>query len=165
MPLRGLRGSQRCESLRAALAKAAHLWKRKEMLPDLSVAPHWPEQRPRMPCETHQDALRIIAEIRRMICAYRREEVRDWRYKHATEECIVNVVAGLIADARAIDKLHEAASNDATRLAEQNTTLRERLAESKRPFSAQMEMQNRRIIALTAELDELRFQLKASEKP
>jgi hypothetical protein len=125
------------------------------MLPDLSVPPHWPAQLPVAPCETHQDALRILNQIRGKIIAYRYKE-KDWRFKHAQEAHIVNVVTGLIADAEAIDALHDAANNDATRLADENMRLRDELAEHKRPFSAQMEMQNRRIIALTAELDKLR---------
>lgn len=126
------------------------------MLPDLHVAPHWPLMQAPTPCETHQDATRILNEIRGKIVAYRRE-CKDWRYEHAQTDYIVNVVAGLIADARAIDALHEASAKAEDRLEERIKALESKLAESKRPFSAQMEMQNRRIIALTAELDKLRL--------
>jgi hypothetical protein len=129
----------------------------KVMLPDLTVAPHWPLQVANDPVVTAQDAIKALAEIRAMICRYRREDVRDWRYKHAQEAHIVNVVAGLIADATAIDKLHDAANNDATRLSDENIRLRDELAEHKRPMTAQMLMQNRRIIALTEELDKLKL--------
>ncbi len=128
------------------------------MLPDLSVPLHWPLMQEQKPCETHQDAVKILNEIRQLIVAYRRGQVRDWRYKHAQTEYIVNVVAGLIADAKAIDKLHHAANKAATKLEEQVAQLKSNLEESKRPFTAQMTMQNRRIIALTEELDRLRLE-------
>lgn len=126
------------------------------MLPDLHVAPHWPLMQAPKPCETHQDATRILNEIRQLIVAYRRSQVRDWRYKHAQTDYLVNVVAGLIADATVIDKLHHASDKAATKLEDEVQRLKSDLAESERPFSAQMEMQNRRIIALTSELDQLR---------
>lgn len=97
----------------------------------------------------------MLNRIRGMIIAYRFER-KDWRFKHAQEDCLINVVAGLLADARAIDEHADSAEDDATRLALQVTKLTDDLAEAKRPFSAQMEMQNRRIIALTAELDRLK---------
>lgn len=126
------------------------------MLPDLSVPPHWPEQRRGAAPETQQDAIKLLAQIRALIVSYRCKGVKDWRRTHARTADIIDVVNGVLADALAIDALHAAADKDATRLAEKNEELREKLAESKRPFSAQMEMQNRRIIALTAELDLLR---------
>lgn len=118
---------------------------------------HWPAMvaAPVLPGE--RAATRALCEVRKLIVEYHKSQHCDWRPHHARTDYIVNVVAGLIADAKAIDALHAASDKRLRKLEEENARLREQLAESKRPFSAQMEMQNRRIIALTAELDALRI--------
>ena len=128
------------------------------MLPDLHVAPHWPRMQAPKPCETHQDAVRILNEIRQMIVVYRRGQVRDWRLEHAQTDYIVNVIAGLIADATVIDALHDRSHKDAARLEERVQKLEADLEGAKRPFAAQMEMQNRRITDLTFQLERLQVQ-------
>lgn len=125
------------------------------MLPDLTVPPHWPAMRPNEPIEGPQDAIKALAEIRRLIVAYRRESDKDWRVKHAREQHIVNVVAGLIADARAIDALHDAAQKGLAPLKDEIERLKSDLAEKKRPLEPQMEMQNRRITALNSQVADL----------
>lgn len=130
------------------------------MLPDLSVPPHWPEKIPASPCDTHQDAVRILHELRQMIVRYRRKHDRDWRVRHAQTEYIVNVVAGLIADARAIDRLHAATFHENLRLTEQVKKLKADVDEGRRPFTAQMEMQNRRITALNEQIQRMRLGLE-----
>jgi hypothetical protein len=103
-----------------------------------------------------QAAVRALAEVRRLIVAYRKDEFEDWRVDHAQTDYIVNVVAGLIADAEAIDALHLESDRQVTPLREKIIALEEQLAESKRPFTAQMEMQNNRIIGLNAEIERLK---------
>jgi hypothetical protein len=119
---------------------------------------HWPKMQGDPIERTEQDAIRALTAVRKMIVAYwdRDKLVDDWRPAFAQSAGIVDVVAGLIADAIAIDELRERADSRARKLGEENERLKEALAESKRPFSAQMEMQNRRIIALTEELDLLK---------
>lgn len=116
---------------------------------------HWPKMLAMPACPPEQGAVRALAEVRRMIVAYRSLEDDDWRYQHAQSDYIVNVVGGLIADAMAIDALALADHQEVQPLRDRIASLKEELAESKRPFTAQMEMQNRRIIALTAEVDRL----------
>lgn len=101
-----------------------------------------------------QSAIKALAEVRRLIVTYRRR-VDDWRIEHAQAAPIVDVVAGLIADAETIDALYWKHDGRERKLQERIVKLEYDLAESKRPFTAQMDMQNRRIIALTAELDRL----------
>lgn len=121
---------------------------------------HWPKMRSGSDSGGEQSAVRVLAEVRRMIVAYRKRIDQDWRQHHAETAPLVDVVGGLIADAEAINMLHEQELRANTPLREKVEKLRDELAESKRPFSAQMEMQNRRIIALTAELDVLRLGIK-----
>lgn len=118
---------------------------------------HWPLMLPPPKQFDEQTAVRILADVRRLIVEYRKRRDKDWRVSHAQSDSLVNVVAGLIADAEAIGDLFDQTESRSGKLEEANRKLRDELAESKRPFSAQMEMQNRRIIALTAELDQLRM--------
>ena len=123
---------------------------------------HWPAMLTAPADPEEQAATRALAEVRRLIVAFHKKEDGDWRVEHARSDYIVNVVAGLIADAEAIYALHTASDREVTPLRERIAKLEEALAESKRPFSAQMEMQNRRIIALTAEVDRLTIALSAT---
>lgn len=118
---------------------------------------HWPKMLAAPAAELdEQDAVRALAAVRRLIVAYRKHaDCKDWRTHHAQTDCIVNVVAGLIADAQAIDALHLASDRAVTPLREQIATLKAQLAESRRPFTAQMAMQNNRIIGLNAEIERL----------
>jgi hypothetical protein len=115
---------------------------------------HWPKMIGGVQVGGEQAATKALADVRGLIIAYRkRADCEDWRTPHAKTAPIVDVVAGLIADAEAIDGLFKHADARVRPLEDQVAKLREELAESKRPFSAQMEMQNRRIIDLTAKLD------------
>jgi hypothetical protein len=116
---------------------------------------HWPKMQDAPAIIDEQTAVRALAEVRRLIVAYRKKEYEDWRVDHARTDNIVNVVAGLIADASAIDALQARALRETEPLRDKIAELKDQLAESKRPFSAQMEMQNKRIIGLTAEIDRL----------
>lgn len=125
---------------------------------------HWPKMLAAPGDGTHeQQAVRALAEVRRLIVAYRKQGdgYDDWRVTHARTDYIVNVVAGLIADAKAIDALHHAADRKVTPLREEIAQLKEALAESKRPFTAQMEMQNNRIIGLNQQIEGLTAELAA----
>jgi hypothetical protein len=118
---------------------------------------HWPKMLAApVSGSDEQAAVRALAEVRRLIVAYRKDEFEDWRVDHAQTDYIVNVVAGLIADAEAIDALHLESDRQVTPLREKIIALEEQLAESKRPFTAQMEMQNNRIIGLNAEIERLK---------
>ena len=125
-----------------------------EMIED-GMPEHWPKMLGDKDDPDVQSATRVLAKVRSMIIDYRKRRYHDWRIQHAQSSTLVDVVAGLIADAEAIDRLFDEADKRARKLQDENSRLREELAESKRPFSAQMEMQNRRIIALTNELDRL----------
>ena len=124
---------------------------------------HWPKMFEGPYDFGDQSLIRCINQLRRMIVDYRKRADDDWRVHHAREDHIINVVAGLIADAEAMDALYDAADKVAEPLRKKIESLEEQLAESKRPFTAQMEMQNRRIIALTAELDQIKETLKGMQ--
>lgn len=119
---------------------------------------HWPKMLAAPNGDSpEQSAIRALAEVRRLIVAYRRtDDYEDWRANHARTDYIVNVVAGLIADAKAIDALYTIADRQVTPLRARIAELEEALAESRRPFTAQMEMQNKRIIGLNAEIERLK---------
>ena len=117
---------------------------------------HWPAMVATDALGGEQAAVRALAEVRRLIVAYHKRGHCDWRPHHARTDSIVNVVAGLVADAEATNALYDSIDKNLRPLEEENKRLREALAESKRPFTAQMEMQNRRIIELTAQLDKAR---------
>ena len=130
---------------------------------------HWPAMLA-VPesAQTEQGAIRALAEVRRLIVAYRKSDVPedlDWRVHHARTDYIVNVVAGLIADAKAIDAFNDSTTRETEPLRDRIKALEEKLAESKRPFTAQMRMQNNRIIGLTAEVDRLTTELRRVRTP
>lgn len=104
-----------------------------------------------------QQAVRVLAAIRMTIVEYRMTQADDWRVDHARTASMIDVIGGLIADSKATDAHWRAADKTVVPLRDEISRLKDELAESKRPFSAQMEMQNRRIIALTAEVDRLRI--------
>lgn len=111
-----------------------------------------------------QGATRALAEVRRRIVEYRKSEGGewdDWRIQHAQTDSIENVVGGLIADAAAYLKAYEQSYQATSPLSEEIAKLKDELAESKRPFSAQMEMQNRRIIDLNGQVERLTAALEA----
>lgn len=110
-------------------------------------------------------AIRGLAEVRRLIAAYWQQTECDWRPDFALTAPIADVVRGLIADAEVTDRCFEDAQKRNDPLHDEITSLKEALAESKRPFSAQMEMQNRRIIDLTAQLDRLKDELSRRTEP
>lgn len=121
---------------------------------------HWPKMLNGSDAPGEQSAVRVLAEIRHMIVSYRkRSTVADecWRSHHAETAPLVDVVGGLIADADVIDMMYKQVDKEVTPLKERIKKLQDDLEESKRPFTAQMLMQNRRIIALTEELDKLRL--------
>lgn len=125
---------------------------------------HWPKMLAPTPVENEQTATRALAVVRQLIVAYYEEGPCDWRPRHAKTDYIVNVVAGLIADSRAVNALYERGEKQLRPLEDQIEQLREELAESKRPFTAQMVMQNRRIIALNSEVDALKLKLLLSRE-
>lgn len=133
------------------------------MLPDMNVPVHWPKMCGEPDDHTPQAAIRALNVVRALIVKYRREQDGDWRVNHAQSAPICDVVSGLIADATAIDELHEAADAEAERLGKENERLREELEEAKRPFTAQMTMLNRRIIDLNEKL--LMAEMKLEQKP
>lgn len=133
---------------------------------DLSVPHHWPKTVREPEGSDEQSAVKALAEVRRLIVVYRKSaDAQDWRTPHAQESHIVNVVGGLIADAKAIDELFAAADRRVRPLEEEVERLRGELAESKRPFTAQMTMQNNRIVALNAEVDRLSGLLRERSQP
>lgn len=126
------------------------------MISDL-MPPHWPKMLAKARLDDERSAIKALAEVRRLIVEYRKDD--EWRCHHARTDHIINVVAGLIADAIAIDAHSLAEHRLIEPMREKMASLKEQLAESKRPFTAQMEMQNNRIIGLTAEVDRLRAML------
>lgn len=69
-------------------------------------------------------------------------------------------MGGLIADAKAIEDELLSTDERIAPLEKENERLKEELEEAKRPFTAQMTMQNRRIIALNERILELEMQLE-----
>ena len=120
---------------------------------------HWPKMIGGIEPPGEQSATQVLAQARSMIVACHERQgfgQEDWRAEHARTAHFLDVLGGLIADNEAIYEMYAKADKIVGPLREEIETLREALAESKRPLSAQMEMQNRRIIALTAELDRLK---------
>lgn len=137
------------------------------MLSDLKPV-HWPAMQKVPEDGTPQGAIKALAAVRELVVQYRRDSDNcdpslggDWHVHHAQTAPIIDVIAGLIADAKVIDDLHEAADADAERLAKENRRLQEELAEAKRPYTAQMTMLNRRIIDLNEKL--LAMEMKLAE--
>lgn len=97
-----------------------------------------------------------VTQIREMVADYWKRGGDQVREGRARSLPIDAVIAGLLADLRNMERLYESECKAHDPLRDQIARLRDDLAESKRPFTAQMEMQNRRIIALTAEVDALR---------
>ena len=135
------------------------------MLPDLNVPLYWPAMVKQADESTDQGAIKALANVRAQIVRYRHDpdDPEPWREHHAKTAPIVDVVAGLIADATVIDELHESADARAEKLAKENERLCEELAESKRPYTAQMTMLNRRIIDLNEKLLEAEMKLEAKK--
>lgn len=130
----------------------------------LDKPPHWPEMlaAPDESVPPEQRAVHALAVVRQLIVAFhKRDSGGDWRVAHARSDYIVNVVAGLIADAVAIYALYHVTDQQRGPLLERIKQLEDDLLESKRPFTAQMEMQNRRIIALNLEVERLQELLAA----
>lgn len=106
--------------------------------------------------EVGQDAVRALHAIRIKIVEYQRATHDAVAVHHARTAPIMDAFKSLLIDACNYHALTISASQDAERAIQACKVAEEALAESKRPFTAQMEMQNRRIIALQAEVDELR---------
>lgn len=116
---------------------------------------HWPKMLTPPPIEDPgQAAVCALSEVRRLIIAHL-EEDEDWRLHHAETDYIVNVVAGLCADSKAIVACFMAGEKQLEPLREKIKRLEEDLAESKRPFTAQMQMQNNTITRLNEEIARL----------
>lgn len=116
---------------------------------------HWPKQEtPPSSSSEEQAAIRALARVRELIVSYHREDgdPEDWRVLHAQTSYIVNVVEGLIVDAKAIDALHRTGEKQLEPLRKKIQELEEALDEAKRPFTAQMQMQNNTIIQQNAEI-------------
>ena len=58
----------------------------------------------------------------------------------------------MLADAQTIEKMHRSLELKVNPLRDEILELKKQLLESKRPFTAQMEMQNRRIVYLNPKL-------------
>ena len=131
------------------------------MIEDLSKPPHWPKMLAAPASGSpEQAATRALADVRRLVVDHhRKNNDMDWRLHHAQTDYIVNVVAGLIADAEAIYALSLREHREIEPLRRKIKELESALAESKRPFSAQMEMQNKRIVGLNAEIERLTMEL------
>lgn len=113
-----------------------------------------------------QSAVRALNAVRASVVAFQVSiDDEDWRVEHAKIASITDVVQGLIVDAHNYHELAVSAGADAERAIQACKVAEEALAESKRPFTAQMEMQNRRIIALQATIDVLRNKPLDTVKP
>lgn len=119
---------------------------------------HWPKMQNQKGDEANeQTAVKKLAAIRKAIIAYYQKDYEDWRLEHAESADIVDVVNGLIADSNAAWSMFYTADSGREVLIKKIEKLKDDLAESRRPFTAQMEMQNRRIIALQREVDKYKF--------
>lgn len=102
-----------------------------------------------------QEAIKALADVRRRIVVYREKEdgPDDVRTHHAKTASIGEVVGELMIDIHNMDVLAETAGADTERAITRAKKAEEDLAEAKRPFTAQMEMQNKRIIGLNGQLE------------
>lgn len=120
---------------------------------------HWPKMLEGPADDANErSAVAALARVRAQIVEhYQVKNESDWRLDFARTQRIENVVAGMLADVQASDEFSFSCQNDDGKLRDRIADLEEKLAEAKRPFTAQMEMQNRRIIAQTAQLDAYRL--------
>jgi len=116
--------------------------------------------------EAGQEAVKALAKLRKRIVAYRCrvDGEDDPRTHHARTSPIDEVVGDVLLDIHNMDVLASSASNDATRAIERADAAEEALAEAKRPFTAQMEMQNKRIVGLNGQIEQLERRLKMAKE-
>lgn len=121
---------------------------------------HWPKMVERGHNDNdEQSAVKTLARIRQMVVNYLQETDDDWRVHVAKTDHLINVVAGVLADAKINHGLALRAFSRENEMHQKVLKLLDDLKEAKRPFTAQMEMQNRRIIDLTRQLDEANSKL------
>jgi hypothetical protein len=101
--------------------------------------------------------MRAIAAVRQMLTDYWKSEGDEYEARRASVAAPLDeVVAKVLADLKTFEKMYLAEVGGKDSLRAQIAKLKDDLADMRRPMTAQMEMQNRRIVALTAELDRFR---------
>jgi hypothetical protein len=91
-----------------------------------------------------------------MLADYWNTEGDDHQSHRAETAPLSEVVAKVLDDLKTFEKMYLAEVGGKDSLHVQIARLKDDLADARRPMTAQMEMQNRTIVALNAEIDRLR---------